>query len=309
MTKVAIVGGAGRVGISFAFDLLVRDLVHHIALVDINQELAEGEALDLTHATSACGNCKITAGGMEECEGADIVVITAGSRRRADESRLALINRNVGILDSTIEKLVEMNRDCLLFIVSNPVDVLTYRALVESGFPRHRVFGLGNVLDQYRFRSLLAREFGWNPTRVQVMVVGEHGDNMVPLYSQAQYDGVRFEHIEGLDMGRVQQIFEETRKSGAEVIRKKGGAGWAVGSAISRVVEAIVKDTRAIMPISTNPDGYLGIKDICLSLPTIVGKNGVEGYFGVKMSEAELAGIHKAAEVLKATYAKIGQEE
>jgi L-lactate dehydrogenase len=303
--KIAIVGGAGRVGINFAISLLLSKLAREIVLIDIALEIADGEALDLRHATSLVGNVKIDSGDLSKLAGADIVVITAGSRRKPDQSRLDLIRTNVGILDEAVEGVVKYAPDAMILVVTNPVDVLTYRALVKSGFPKNRVFGLGNVLDVVRFRSLLAAKFEWNPLDVNAYIIGEHGDAMVPLWSQASYGGILFGNLRGVTMDQLKAVFEETRVSGAEVIRKKGGAGWAVGVSITEVIKAIVLDSKAVLPIGTDPGGAYGIEGVALSLPTIVGRNGAEGYVEFELPEDEMAGVRKAAEVLKETYSTI----
>ncbi|MEP0815233.1 MAG: malate dehydrogenase [bacterium] len=300
--KVAIVGGAGRVGINFAISLFLSGYAREIVLVDVLTDVADGEALDLRHATSLVGNVTFDSGDISKVAGADIVVITAGSRRKPDQSRLDLIRVNVGILDETIEGIVKYAPGAMIFVVSNPVDVLTYRALVKSGVSRTKVFGLGNVLDMVRFRSLLAAKFGWNPLDVNAYIVGEHGDAMVPLWSQASYGGILFRCLRSVSMSDIEAVFEETKKSGAEVIRKKGGAGWAVGISITEVVKAIATDSKAVLPISTDPDGKYGISGIALSLPTVVGKSGVEGYLDFEIEAAEMDGLAKAAQVLKETY-------
>lgn len=303
--KVGIIGGGGRVGVSFAFHLLTTKVAREIVLIDVARELAEGEALDLTHATSTIGNVKISHGWIEAAAGCDVVVITAGARRKADETRLQLIQKNVGILDSTIEELMKVNKDAIILVVANPVDVLTYRAVMKTGLPPNRVFGLGNVMDMVRFKSLLAARFGWNPPDVQAFLLGEHGDAMVPIWSQAVYSGMKLSLIPGVTKDALDEVFQKTKTSGADVIRMKGGAGWAVGVSISEVVVAIATDSKKVLPVSTLPQGAYGINDVCLSLPTIVGKDGAEGHVVLDLETQELEGLKKAAEVLKQTYAQI----
>jgi L-lactate dehydrogenase len=305
MMKVAIVGGAGRVGINAAFSLLLSGAANEIVLIDILKDVADGEALDLRHGVSLVGNVKIDSGDLKKLKGCDIVVITAGSRRKPDQSRLDLIRVNVGILDEAVDAVKKHAPKSIIFVVSNPVDVLTYRALTRSKFPRNRVIGLGNVLDMVRFRSLLSAKFDWNPLDVRAFIIGEHGDAMVPLWSQAEYGGILFKNLKSVTMDELKQVFEETRVSGAEVIRKKGGAGWAVGVSITEVIKAIATDSKAILPVSTDPGGMYGISDIALSLPTIVGKDGAEGYLEFELPKAEMDGLQKAAKVLKETYGSI----
>lgn len=307
MSKVAIVGGAGRVGVSFAFHLLCENICHELALVDILEDPVMGERLDLMHATSSLCNTKVTAGTNEELmAGADVIVIPAGARRKADQSRLELIKVNFGIIDEWMVKVKRVNPDALVLVVVNPVDVLTYRAYMVGGQNRQRIFGLGNVMDTVRFKSNLAERFGWDPRYVDGQLLGEHGDAMVPVWSQASYAGNRIQNMPGIEQSALDEVFAATRKAGAEVIRLKGGAGWAVGVAITEVVRAILKDEKRVLCCSSVPGGAYGIgDDVSLSLPTIIGKDGVEGYLDVKFSDEELAGIANAAEVLKQTYQQI----
>jgi len=307
MSKVAIVGGAGRVGVSFAFHLLCENICHELALIDILEDPVMGERLDLMHATSSLCNTKITAGTDEALMAdADIIVIPAGARRKADQSRLELIKVNFGIIDQWMEKVQRVNPDALVLVVVNPVDVLTYRAYMVGGKNRKRIFGLGNVMDTVRFKSNLAERFGWDPRYVTGQLLGEHGDAMVPVWSQASYAENRIADMPGIDQAALDEVFAATRKAGAEVIRLKGGAGWAVGVAITEVVRAILKDEKRVLCVSSVPGGAYGIgDDVSLSLPTIIGKDGVEGYLDVKFSDEELAGIGNAAAVLKKTYEEI----
>lgn len=307
MSKVAIVGGAGRVGVSFAFHLLCENICHELALVDILEDPVMGERLDLMHATSSLCNTKITAGTDEKLmAGADIIVVPAGARRKADQSRLDLIKVNFGIIDEWMAKIGKVNPNAIVLVVVNPVDVLTYRAFVVGGKNRQRIFGLGNVMDTVRFKSNLAERFGWDPRYVTGQLLGEHGDAMVPVWSQASYAENRILDMPGIDQAALDEVFAATRKAGAEVIRLKGGAGWAVGVAITEVVRAILKDEKRVLCASTIPGGAYGIgDDVSLSLPTIIGKDGVEGYLDVKFSDEEMAGIANAAAVLKKTYQEI----
>ena len=307
MSKVAIVGGAGRVGVSFAFHLLCENICHELALVDILEDPVMGERLDLMHATSSLCNTKITAGTDEALMAdADIIVVPAGARRKADQSRLDLIKVNFGIIDEWMAKIGKVNPNAIVLVVVNPVDVLTYRAFVVGGKNRQRIFGLGNVMDTVRFKSNLAERFGWDPRYVTGQLLGEHGEAMVPVWSQASYAENRIIDMPGIDQAALDEVFTNTRKAGAEVIRLKGGAGWAVGVAITEVVRAILMDEKRVLCVSTVPGGAYGIgDDVSLSLPTIIGKDGVEGYLDIKFSDDEMAGIGNAAAVLKKTYEEI----
>lgn len=308
MSRVAIIGGAGRVGVSFAFHLLCENICHELVLIDILEDPVQGERLDLMHATSTLCNTRVIAGTDENLlKGADIIVIPAGARRKADQSRLDLIKVNFGIIDKWMERIQAVNPDAMVLVVVNPVDVLTYRAFVMGGKNRQRIFGLGNVMDTVRFRSNIAEKYGWDPRKVEAQLLGEHGDTMVPVWSQASYAGYLLKDMPGCKQEELDEVFAATRKAGAEVIRLKGGAGWAVGVAITEVVRAVLLDEKRVLCCSSVPGGAYGVgDDVSLSLPTIIGKDGVEGYLDVDLSEEEKAGIAKAASVLKDTYSQIG---
>ncbi|MBI3924003.1 MAG: malate dehydrogenase [Armatimonadetes bacterium] len=305
--KISIIGGAGRVGSNTAFVLQLMGLGSQLALIDVNTDGAAGEALDLLHGAAFTSAQRISSGGMEELAGSDIVVVTAGLRRKPDESRLDLINRNVqlfvGILDGV--RAAPLPADSTLIVVTNPVDILTQLAVDRSGFPPDRVLGLGTVLDTLRFRSLLGEHFRTDPTQVAALILGEHGDSMVPIWSTASVNGVPLTSLTGYDPQRVGAIFDRTRTSGAEVIKRKGGAGYAVGVAIAEVVEAIVKDTGSVLPVSTLQAGLYGIRDVCLSVATRVGRKGAEERLEMELWPKEEAALQQSADSLRATLSKV----
>lgn len=305
--KVSIIGGGGRVGADAAFALQLGGIVNEIALVDVNQDLAAGEALDLRHGAAFCGNQTFTSGDYGAVEGSDCVVITAGLRRKPDESRLDLINRNVGLFKGILDevKKVKLNDGATVLVVSNPVDILTHMT-VEAGFlPEAQVLGLGTVLDTSRFRSLLADHFKVGAADVKALILGEHGDSMVPIWSSATIGGVSIASIPGFTQEIGDSVFGFTKTSGAEVIRQKGGAGRAVGVSIKVVVEAIAMDSGALLPVSAAQNGKLGISGISLSLPTVVGRKGAVEIYEPAVSDKERELLHKSAESLKATWAQV----
>jgi L-lactate dehydrogenase len=305
--KVSVIGGGGRVGSNTLYALQMGGIVKELVVIDVAHELAEGEALDLRHGASLSAPQIITAGGTDAAEGSDIVIITAGLRRKPDESRLDLINRNVSLFRSILSDLrqVRLSEHTVLLVVSNPVDILTYLAVKEFSLPPHQVIGLGTVLDTARFRSLLAEHFGVAATDMKVLILGEHGDSMVPVWSSATVNGVPLQSLPHYDPAKVQEIFEFTKKSGAEVIRLKGGAGYAVGLAIREVVHAILLDTRQILPVSTLQTGLYGISDVCLSVPTIVGRRGMVQQIEMKLTDEELHGLRRSAQALQETLSQV----
>ncbi len=305
--KVSIIGGGGRVGSNTLYALQMGGVAKELVVIDVARELAEGEALDLRHGAALSAAQKIYAGGTDAAAGSDIVIITAGLRRKPDESRLELINRNVSLFRSILQELkqVPLPDHAILLVVSNPVDILTYLAVKEFTLPPQRVMGLGTVLDTTRFRSLLAEYLGVAATDVKALILGEHGDSMVPIWSTATANGVPLQSLPGYDPARMQEIFEFTKKSGAEVIRLKGGAGYAVGLAIREVVHAILLDRQQILPVSSLQTGLYGIDDVCLSVPTIVGRKGVEKQIEMKLADEELQALRRSAQVLKETQAQV----
>lgn len=306
--KVSIIGGGGRVGSDAAYALQLGGIVRELALLDANKDMADGEALDIRHGSALTSNQIITSGDdYGIIAGSDCVVITAGLRRKPDESRLELINRNVslfkGILDSV--KGVKLADGATILVVSNPVDILTHMAAKSGILPEAQVLGLGTVLDTCRFRSLLADHFKTSPTDVKATILGEHGDSMVPIWSSATVGGVPLASLPGFSQAIADGIFDFTKKSGAEVIRLKGGAGRAVGVSIKEVVEAIALGNAKVLPVSAVQTGKLGISDISLSLPTVVGRHGVAQILEPAVSDTERDLLHKSAQALKDVFAQI----
>lgn len=305
--KVSIIGGGGRVGSDAAYALQLSGIVREMALVDMNADMAAGEALDLRHGASMTANQTFTSSSdYDIVNGSDCVVVTAGLRRKPDETRLELVNRNVslfkGILDSL--KGVKLNDGATVLVVSNPVDILTHLAAQAGIVPQPQVLGLGTVLDTLRFQSLLADHFKVNATSVRALMLGEHGDSMVPILSSATVGGVPLRSLPNYD-AEIEGVVDFTRKSGAEVIRLKGGAGRAVGVAIREVVDAIALNSEKVLPVSSWQKGKLGISDISLSLPTKVGRHGAIEVIEPVVTEQEREGLHKSAESLKSVLAQI----
>lgn len=301
--KVTILGGGGLVGSSAAFALQCGGVVREIALVDVNQDLAAGQALDLLHGAPSTADQIISSGGYEHVSGSDLICITAGLRRKPDESRLDLINRNTDLFLSILDEVARAGvpETAIVLVVSNPVDILTYVAADRLKLPRHQVLGLGTQLDTIRFRSLIARELKLPPTQLSALILGEHGDSMVPIWSQAAVAGLPLDKYPGWSPHLASQLFERTRGSGAEVIKKKGGAGFAVGIAIRDVVHSIALDQRRILPVSSVQSGCYDIRDVALSVPTVVGRQGIVDRLQVELWPKEIQGLRNSALVLRQT--------
>lgn len=303
--KVAIIGGAGRVGSNAAFALQCGGIVREIAIADAAEEAAAGEALDLLHGASIAADQRITSCTIPESAKADVVCITAGSRRKPDESRLDLVNRNVSIFKGILDQLRQggLNDRAILFVVSNPVDVLTRLAIEHLDWPASQVIGLGTVLDTARFRSMIAAAKNLPPTQVKALILGEHGDTMTPIWSSATVAGVSLTSL--LSPSEQQDLFQRTQGSGAEVIRRKGGAGWAVGLSIMQVIHAIALDARRILPVSTRMSGQYGLRGVCLSIPTVVGRAGVIAQYEIELWPKEKTGLLASGAALEKTWNEI----
>jgi len=307
--KISIIGGGGRVGSNAAFALQCAGLAAEIQILDANSDLAEGEALDLLHGASVVGGQRIYAGDYARAKDSDVWVITAGLRRKPDESRLDLINRNVALFSQILDSIQQsgMKKEAIIFVVSNPVDILTQLAAAKLKLPWSQVIGLGTMLDTARFRSLIAQELKLAPTQVKATILGEHGDSMLPIWSSASYAGLPLVKVPGCTPTFQSQIFERTKGSGAEVIRRKGGAGWAVGLTIAEVVHAIVLDRREVLPVSTVQQGAYGLRGVAISVPTVVGRAGALAHLEVELWPKELQGLQASARALQETFAKVAK--
>jgi L-lactate dehydrogenase len=305
--KVSIIGGGGLVGSCAAFALQTGRLVREIALLDVNAEMAEGQALDLMHGSSVTADQVIHAGGYEQVADSDCVCITAGLRRKPDESRLDLINRNVVLFNGILDEMQKtgMRKDAVVLVVSNPVDILTFAATKRLGLPAGQVLGLGTLLDTIRLRSLIAEKISAPATQVSALILGEHGDSMVPIWSGVTVAGLPLEKHPKWNFRMAEEIFNRTKTSGAEAIKKKGGAGFAVGLAIAEVVHAIVLDSRRILPVSSIQSGCYGLRDVSISVPTVIGRGGILGTCEIELWPKELQGLCNSADVLRQTLGSV----
>ncbi len=305
--KITIIGGGGRVGSNAAFALQCAGLVPEIQILDANADVATGEALDLLHGTSVVGGQRIYAGDYERAKDSDMFVITAGLRRKPDESRLELVNRNVALFSQILGsiKSAGLKSNAIIFVVSNPVDILTQLATAYLGLPWQQVIGLGTMLDTARFRSLIAEALKLAPTQVNALILGEHGDSMVPVWSSAGFNGMSLAKVPGFSPAFQNTVFERTKGSGAEVIQRKGGAGWAVGLTIAEVIHAILLDRRTLLPVSTLQKGRYGLRDVCLSVPTVLGRGGALEQVEIELWPKELQALQASARALKETLAKV----
>lgn len=300
--KVSIIGGGGLVGSMAAYALHLGKIASHICILDANAQVAEGVALDILQGTSLVADQRVTAGTIEkDIPDSHTVVITAGLRRKPEESRLDLINRNVDLFLGLLAqvKAAGLKPTTNLVVVSNPVDILTHLAVERSGLDWRRVIGLGTQLDTARLNSHLARRLNLPATQVRALILGEHGDSMVPIWSSATVAGLPLAHWPGYTPTLEREVFEETKTAGATMIKLKGGSGFAVGVSIREVVESLLLDSRKVLPVSSLQQGLYGIRDICLSVPTVVGCGGARDQVEVAISPREHVALGNSARVLR----------
>ncbi len=301
--KVSIVGGGGLVGSCAGFALQCGGVAREITLIDVNADLASGQALDLLHGAPSIADQIITSGSYEHIPTSDIVCITAGLRRKPDETRLDLINRNTDLFVQILEqvKSAGLKQCAKVLVVSNPVDILTYVAAKTLGLPETQVMGLGTQLDTIRFCSLISQELKIPPTQTKALILGEHGDSMVPIWSSATVGGLPLERVPNWNNNLANELFKRTKGSGAEVIRGKGGAGFAVGIAIRDVIESVILDSHRVLPVSTVQNGCYGIRDVALTVPTVIGKAGVVDRWELELWPKEMQGLRNSGNSLRPT--------
>lgn len=308
--KIAVVG-AGAVGASAAYAMMISGTASEIVLVDVNQRKAEGEAMDLMHGAPFVRPVTVTAGSYADCAGADLVVITAGAAQRPGETRLELVKRNTDIFGSIIPQIIQAAPDAILLVVANPVDILTYVTMKISGLGPRRVLGSGTVLDTARLRALVGQHLQIDARSVHAYVIGEHGDSEVLLWSQATVAGLPLADFARQRGVRYDDSVRATidygvRRAAYEIIERKGATYYAIGLGVRNVVEAILRDHNTILPVSTLMTGQFGIDNICLSLPSVVDRNGVEVVLEPTMDNAELAAFKNSAAVLQEVARSVG---
>jgi L-lactate dehydrogenase len=301
--KGAIIG-AGQVGMACAYSMLIQGTLDELVLVDVDQVKLEGEVMDLVHGLSFVAPATVRAGTLADCQGADIVIITAGARQKAGESRLELLGRNVGIFKNLISELVRYCPDAIYLVVSNPVDVMTYVTWKLSGLPCNNIIGSGTVLDTARFRYLLAQDLQLDPRSIHAYIIGEHGDSEVPVWSRLNIagtpmldDDAQFGTVS--DTGHWYHIFEQVKNAAYEIIQRKGATSYAIGLAVTQIVQAIMHDQNRVLTLSCLSSGLYGIEDVYLSLPAVVNRYGVNRIVQLALSSSEEQQLKHSAQLLR----------
>ena len=297
--------GAGRVGSAAAFNIL-KDHIDDVILIDIYEDLAKGEALDMMQAAPAIefdGKIKGTK-DFQEMQGSELVIVIAGQARKPDMTRIDLMNNNAKVIRSVVKEIEKHAPDAKLMMVTNPVDIMTYIARKESGLPPNHIFGMGNILDTLRFRSYIAQAMNVSREDVHALVIGEHGDTMVPLVEYASVTGIPITTL--LSKEQIDKIVHQTITSGADVIKLKGATTYAPAAVITMMADAVIKDRKRVMSVSTCPSGQYGCSDYSIGVPVVLGKDGVEKIIELELSpesrerfEKSIAAIKQAVTALK----------
>ncbi len=297
--KTAIIG-CGFVGSTIAYTLLQRGTFSEMVLIDADRRKAEGEAMDISHGLPFVHAMDIYAGDYEDIRDAALIIITAGANQKPGETRLDLVQKNTKIMRSIIHDIKAAGCEGILLIVSNPVDILTYVALKESGYEKKRVIGSGTVLDTARLKYLLGEHLKVDSRSVHAFIIGEHGDSELAVWSTANVSGIDIEHFDELRGCKDEEklwdgIYQDVRDSAYEIIDRKGATYYGIGIAVARIAECIIRDSHAVLPISVFLTGEYGLQDLCMSIPTVVGQNGAEQVLEIELDEKEEKKLKESA--------------
>ena len=309
--KLAIVG-AGTVGTTIAYACMLRGVCKHISLYDVNAAKVRAETLDLNHGMQFVSMATVEGSDdLEICRDASVIVLTAGAKQKMGQSRMDLAAMNVELCRSLIPKLLKVAPAAVLLMVTNPVDVITYVAQKLSGLPTNQVFGSGTVLDSSRFRFLIAQRLKVAVQSVHATIAGEHGDSEIPLWSSASVANLPLHDWAVQGHGKLTvrdrtEIFQNVKNSAAQIIEGKGATNFAIGLATAKILEAVLHDENRVLPVSSLLTNYQGISDVCLSVPCIVNRTGVDAALPVPLNAAELAGLTNSAETIRATIRSLG---
>lgn len=309
-TRKAAIIGCGFVGSASAFALMQSRLFSELVLIDANHDKAEGEAMDIAHGLPFAGQMKIYAGDYDDIVDAAVIIVTAGAAQKPGETRLDLVNKNVNIFKSIIPEIAKRNYKGILLIVANPVDILTYTAVKLSGLPENRVIGSGTVLDTARLKYALGEHLEVDSRSVHSFIIGEHGDSEIVAWSSTNVSGIpvndfcelrgHFNHEEAMH-----RIADDVKNSAYDIIEKKGATYYGIAMSVKRICECIMRDEKSILPISSMMHGEYGISDICLSMPTVVGREGVETRVPIQLNEQEESALSASAEQLSKVAAQL----
>lgn len=308
--KAAVIG-CGFVGSATAYSMMRSGIFSELALLDVNKAKAEGEAMDISHGLPFSRPMRIYAGDYSDLADCALVVITAGANQKPGETRLDLVKKNVGIFRSIIPEIVKYTREAILLVVSNPVDILTLCAQKLSGLPVGQVIGSGTVLDSARLKYLLGTHLKIDSRSVHAVIIGEHGDSELAVWSGANVSGVDLDHfceLRGItDYHKVMElIYQNVRDSAYDIIERKGATYYGIASAVARIAQCIIRDEHSVLPVSTYLGGLYGVDGLCMSVPAVVGRDGAEKVLEIQLSDTEREAFRKSAETLKEVVSGLG---
>lgn len=297
--KVSIIGG-GHVGMSAAFAMLLKNTVRNLVLYDRNLERMRGEQLEFQHSLTFLGTTKIIAAeSYKDLKDSDVIIFTAGRAQLPGESRLNLVKSNMEVIKSILPEVIKYSPDSVIIMVTNPVDILTYQANQLLKLPQGRIFGSGTSLDSARFRFHLSEFLGINPKNIHAYVLGEHGDSSFPTVSHADIGGQPLSAMKDFSSKKIQEAFLKTKSAASTIITAKGSTYYAIGVVINQLVDAVLRDTKRVYPVSVPLTGQYGYHDVSISIPCVIGKNGVEKILEVPLSEDEKKLMNKSVKILK----------
>lgn len=307
--KVGIIG-AGSVGSTTAYALMIQGIGSEIVLVDRNREKAEGEAMDIMHGQSFVKPIEVRAGDYSDLEDAKVIIITAGAPQKEGETRLDLVQKNTKIFKNIIGEITKYNKDAILLVVANPVDILTYVSLKLSGYPKNRVIGSGTVLDSARFRSLISAQCKVAAKNVHGYVIGEHGDSEVPVWSLTNIAGTQIDKYcpicdQPCDGVVKEEISEKVKNAAYDIIEKKGSTYYAVALGVAQITQAILRDEDTVLTVSSLLQGEYGIEDVSLSLPTVIDNDGIRNVLELDLNEEEKEAFIESANLMKDVISKL----
>ena len=296
--RKGVIIGAGQVGMACAYSMMIQNCFDELILQDINSDRLQGEVMDLMHGVPFVAPVEIKAGTVADVgRDADLVIITAGATQKPGETRLDLVVRNVAIFKQLIPDIVKYCPNAILLIVSNPVDIMTYVTLKLSSFPAARVIGSGTVLDSTRFRTLLAQQMDIDSHSIHAYIIGEHGDSEVPVWSKANIAGVLL--YDPAEHSAFQELFDRVKNAGYEILKRKGSTSYAIGLAATEIVKAILHGQGRVLTVSSLVDDFYGIRDVCLSLPSVVNERGIIKTVNLKLNDTEQQQLIHSAKILQ----------
>lgn len=311
LRKCAIIG-CGNVGATIAYSLTQESLYSEMVLIDINRQKAFGEAADLTHGLPFLRPMQIYAGDYADLADASMIIITAGANQQPGQTRPQLVRQNARIFDSIIDSITAYNKEAILLVVTNPVDILTHYTLRRSGFPSSRVIGSGTVLDTGRLKALVGEALGVDSRNVHSFIIGEHGDSELAVWSSANVSGINLDQYchncaAGCRMEKLYPLYEEVKNSAYRIIEAKGATYYGIAEAVKRIVSAIVRDENTILPVSTLVNGHYGLNDLCLGLPAVLDHTGVKEVLEIRLNREEQEKLERSAQAIKEIMSRLDE--